>query len=83
VLNGTATLTAEMALRFARLTGGEPELYLGMQVGYDLEAAQRRIEHADIEPAPEHRPSAAISTGNKGNYVVEELFAEVGDGMKG
>src|SRR5437764_9075179 len=34
VLNGTAAVSAEMALRFARLTGGAPELYLNMQTGY-------------------------------------------------
>ena len=52
VLNGTATVTAEMALRFARLTGGAPEVYLDMQVGHDLEVAQQRLQHelADIEP---------------------------------
>jgi addiction module HigA family antidote len=73
VLNGTATVTAEMALRFARLTGGAPELYLDMQTGHDLETAQQRLQHelADIEPAPQHHPSAAISTGNKRDYVVE------------
>jgi addiction module HigA family antidote len=52
VLNGTAAVTAEMALRFARLTGGAPELYLNMQTGHDLEAAQERLrdELAHIEP---------------------------------
>ena len=52
VLNGTAAVTAEMALRFARLTGGAPELYLNMQTGHDLEAAQQRLqdELAHIEP---------------------------------
>jgi addiction module HigA family antidote len=61
VLNGTATVTAEMALRFARLTSGAPELYLSMQVGHDLEVAQQRLQHelANIEPAPRHHPSAA------------------------
>jgi addiction module HigA family antidote len=51
-LNGTATLTAEMALRFARLTGGAPEVYLDMQVRHDLEVAQQHLQHelADIEP---------------------------------
>jgi len=43
VLNGTAAVTAEMALRFARLAGGPPELYLNMQTGHDLEAASRRL----------------------------------------
>jgi addiction module HigA family antidote len=62
VLNGTATVTAEMALRFARLTGGAPELYLNMQVGHDLEAAQQRLGHelAEIEPAAQHHPSVAV-----------------------
>ena len=51
VLNGTAAVTAEMALRFACLTGGAPELYLNMQAGYDLELAKQRLqdELADIE----------------------------------
>ena len=53
VLNGRTTLTAEMALRFARLTGGAPELYLQMQVDHDLETARQRlkVELAAIEPA--------------------------------
>ena len=61
-LNGTAAVTAEMALRFARLTGGEPELYLNMQAGHDLEMAQQRLrdELADIQPAPQ--PSSARPT---------------------
>jgi len=51
VLNGTAAVTAEMALRFARLTGGAPELYLNMQTGYDLEAARQRLKEAEAAPA--------------------------------
>jgi addiction module HigA family antidote len=49
VLNGTAAVTAEMALRFARLTGGAPDLYLNMQTGYDLEAARQLL---DQQPKP-------------------------------
>jgi len=53
VLTGKAAVTADMALRFARLTGGAPELYLNMQTGHDLDLAQQRLgdELADIEPA--------------------------------
>jgi antitoxin HigA-1 len=53
VLNGSAAVTADMALRFARLTGGAPELYLNMQIGHDLEAARERLkdELASIESA--------------------------------
>ena len=53
VLNGSAAVTADMALRFARLTGGAPELYLNLQIGHDLEAARQRLkdELASIESA--------------------------------
>ena len=53
VLNGKTTLTTEMALRFARLTGGAAELYLQIQVDHDLETARQRLkaELAAIEPA--------------------------------
>jgi antitoxin HigA-1 len=44
VLNGTASVTADMALRFARLTGGAPELYLNMQTGHDLAEARQRLK---------------------------------------
>ena len=65
VLNGTASVTAEMALRFARLTGGAPELYIDMQIGYYFEMARQRLKDAlaKIAPVPQHHPSAAISTG--------------------
>jgi addiction module HigA family antidote len=60
VLNGTAAVTAEMAMRFACLTGGAPKLYLNTQAGHDLELAKQRLqdELADIEAG---RP-AIIST---------------------
>jgi antitoxin HigA-1 len=52
VLNGTAAVTADMALRFGRLTGGAPALYLAMQTVHDLETAQLRLkdELLQIEP---------------------------------
>ena len=64
VLNGTAAVTAEMALRFARLTGGEAELFVNMQAGHDLELAQQRLhdEFASIDVAAQHHPSAAKKT---------------------
>ena len=53
VLNGTAGVTADMALRFGRLTGGAPELYVQMQAQRDLWLAERRLHDAllEIEPA--------------------------------
>ena len=58
VLNGSAAVTAEMALRFARLTGGAPELYLNMQTGYDLEAARQRLKEAETA-----LPASAVHSG--------------------
>lgn len=52
VLNAEGAVTAEMALRFAKFTGGEPELFLRMQGAHDLWQARRRLETtlAEIEP---------------------------------
>lgn len=53
VLNGKGSVTADMALRFGRLVGGAPELYLRMQDNYDLWHARQRLGDtlARIEPA--------------------------------
>jgi addiction module HigA family antidote len=53
VLNGSASVTADMALRFGRLTGGAPELYVQMQARRDLWLAEQRLHDAllEIEPA--------------------------------
>jgi addiction module HigA family antidote len=58
VLNGTAAVTAEMALRFARLTGGAPELYLNMQTRYELEAARERLKETETA-----LPASAVRSG--------------------
>ena len=53
VLNGAEPVTADMALRFGRLTGGAPELYIQMQAQLDLWTARERLKDAlsEIEPA--------------------------------
>lgn len=53
VLAGEASVTADMALRFGRLAGGAPELYLAMQARRDLWEAEARLRDtlAQIEPA--------------------------------
>ena len=53
VLNGTGGVTADLALRFGKLTGGAPELYVQMQAHYDLFEARSKIAKtlAEIEPA--------------------------------
>lgn len=54
VLNGTSAVTADMALRFGRLTGAAPDLYLQMQSQRDLWLAEQRLRDTlvEIEPAP-------------------------------
>ena len=43
ILNGSAGISADMALKLADALGTSPELWLGMQTQYDLwQAAQRR-----------------------------------------
>jgi antitoxin HigA-1 len=53
VLRGTDPVSAETALRFARLAGGAPELYVQMQAQYDLWTARQRLKNtlSEIEPA--------------------------------
>jgi antitoxin HigA-1 len=61
VLNGSAAVSAEMALRFARITGGAPELYLNMQTGYDLAAARARLALEGAQPVVVATSSAKSS----------------------
>jgi antitoxin HigA-1 len=53
VLNGTSAVTADMALRFGRLAGSVPDLYLQMQTRRDLWLAEQRLRDTlpEIEPA--------------------------------
>jgi addiction module HigA family antidote len=53
VLGGESAVTPEMALKFAKLTGGSPDLYVHMQVSRDLWIAERDMRDAlaRIEPA--------------------------------
>ncbi len=53
VLNGKSAVSADMALRFGKLTGGEPSLYVQMQARHDLWQAEQRLAQtlAEIQPA--------------------------------
>jgi antitoxin HigA-1 len=58
VLRGRSAVSADMALRFARLTGGRAELLLRMQENLDLWTARRRlgVSLARIQPITSKRP---------------------------
>jgi len=57
VLRGRSAVSADMALRFAQLTGGRAELFLRMQENRDLWAARQRlgVRLARIEPVTSKR----------------------------
>jgi addiction module HigA family antidote len=49
VVNGRAAMSAELAIRLARLLGGSAESWLRMQVSYDLWHAEKK-RRPKIEP---------------------------------
>src|SRR5829696_1363874 len=53
ILRGESAVTPDMALRFARLTGGVADLYVNMQTNRDLWLAAERLQDTldKIEPA--------------------------------
>lgn len=49
VLNAHAGISADMALKLARVFGGSPESWLYMQANYDLWQAERRaVQHDEL-----------------------------------
>lgn len=49
ILNGNAGISADMALRLSQWLGTSPDLWLGLQVQYDLWQAEK-VERPVIEP---------------------------------
>ena len=43
IVNGGRAITADTALRLGRYFGVSPEIWVGLQAGYDLRIAQRTI----------------------------------------
>src|SRR5436190_1689574 len=54
LLNGTAAVTPEMALRLGKFCGNGPELWLRMQQARDLWHARQALAR-EIEKIPTHR----------------------------
>ncbi|WP_150110530.1 HigA family addiction module antitoxin [Granulicella mallensis] len=55
ILNGRRGITADTALRLARLFRMTPEYWMGLQIDYDLDVAMDQIEEdidRDIHPLP-------------------------------
>lgn len=56
LLNGHASMTAEMAIRVGMLTGTTPESWLSNQMKWDLWQALRK-QRNPVEPLPLHKAS--------------------------
>lgn len=50
ILNGSAGISAEMALRLAKWLDTSPDLWLGLQSQYDLWTAQKTAKLSKIVP---------------------------------
>jgi addiction module HigA family antidote len=51
VINGRAAISAEMALRLGQWLGNGPDIWLRMQVAYDLWQARQGLKKLKIKPA--------------------------------
>lgn len=47
-LSGKSAVSADMAVRFAALTGAPPALYLNMQAAHDLWHARARLDESGV-----------------------------------
>lgn len=50
LLNEDAGLSPEMAVRIAKAFGGTPEVWLRMQMAYDLAQVENNNKHIDVKP---------------------------------
>lgn len=48
VINGHSGISPEMAIRLSKAFGGSPEVWLRMQMAYDLSQAQQKAENIDV-----------------------------------
>ena len=52
LVNGHAGISPEMAVRLSKAFGGSPEVWLGMQMEYDLAQVMRRADRIEVERVP-------------------------------
>jgi addiction module HigA family antidote len=50
LVNGKNGISAEMAIRLAKAFGGSPEVWLGMQMDYDLARAAKKTARLKVRP---------------------------------
>ena len=54
VISGKSAVTPEMAIRFEKAFGGSADMWLRMQVAYDLAQARKRQGNLNIPRLAEH-----------------------------
>ena len=52
VVNGVSGVSPEMAIRLSKAFGGRPEVWLGMQLNYDLARALRKADSIKVQRVP-------------------------------
>ena len=50
IINGRSAISPEMALRLARAFGSTPEMWLRLQMAYDLAQARQHFDASHIQP---------------------------------
>tara|TARA_B100001964_G_C13661986_1_gene349423 strand:- start:18 stop:305 length:288 start_codon:yes stop_codon:yes gene_type:complete len=51
LVNGKSGVSPEMAIRLSKAFGSSPELWLGMQLDYDLAKAEKKADQIKVEKA--------------------------------
>jgi plasmid maintenance system antidote protein VapI len=63
IVNERRAITADTALRLARLFRMTPEYWMGLQIDYDLELAHDKLEETidrDIQPLPIDKATGSL-----------------------
>lgn len=69
LLNGRQGISAEMALRLSKALKTSVELWLNMQVGYDLWHAERKIDLSNVKVFRGVRQTRAKKAIEKGSRI--------------
>jgi antitoxin HigA-1 len=57
LVNGRNGISPEMSIRLAKAFGGSPEVWLGMQMDYDLAKALEKAASIEVKPVRESAPA--------------------------
>jgi antitoxin HigA-1 len=57
LVNGRNGISPEMSVRLAKAFGGSPEVWLGMQMDYDLAQVLRKATRIKVKPVREAAPA--------------------------